>query len=160
MLNIDIICVGKIKEKYLLDGINEYKKRLLPYCKLRIIEAIEQKAPETLSEKEKVQVLEREGRDILQKLNPSSYIITLCIEGQPLSSEEMAKKLSDLMIDGRSHVTFIIGGSLGLSPEVKARADLSLSFSKLTFPHQLMRLILIEQIYRWFKIIHGEPYHK
>lgn len=159
-MNIDIICVGKIREKYLLDGINEYKKRLLPYCKLRIIEAIEQKAPESLSEKEKILVLEREGNSILQKLNSSSFVVALCIEGQSLSSEEMAKKLSDLMIDGRSHITFIIGGSLGLSPKVKARADLPLSFSKLTFPHQLTRFILLEQIYRWFKIISGEPYHK
>ena len=160
LMNIDIICVGKIKEKYILDGIKEYKKRLTPYCKLRIIEAIEQKAPENLSEKEKAQVLEREGNSILQKLNHSSFVVALCIEGKALSSEEMAKRLSALMIDGKSHITFIIGGSLGLSPKVKARADLCLSFSKLTFPHQLMKLMLLEQIYRWFKIINGEPYHK
>ena len=159
-MNIDIIAVGKIKESYLTEGIKEYQKRLSPYCNLRIIEVSEEKAPENLSDKEKQQVLEREGNSILKKINPSSFVIPLCVEGKSLTSEEMAKTLSDLMVNGKSHITFIIGGSLGLSDEVKARGDLSLSFSRFTFPHQLMRLILLEQIYRWFKIIRGEPYHR
>lgn len=159
-MNIDIIAVGKIKENYLTNGIKEYQKRLSAYCKLRIIEVGEEKAPENLSDKEKAQVLEREGKNILSKINPSSFVISLCIEGQLLSSEEMAKKLDDLMLKGKSNLTFIIGGSLGLSDEVKSRSDFSLSFSSFTFPHQLMRLILLEQIYRWFKIIRGETYHK
>jgi len=159
-MNIDIIAVGKIKESYLTNGIKEYQKRLSAYCKLRIIEVGEEKAPESLSDKEKAQVLEREGKNILSKINPSSFVISLCIEGQSLSSEEMAKKLDDLMLKGKSHLTFIIGGSLGLSDEVKERSDFSLSFSSFTFPHQLMRLILLEQIYRWFRIIRGETYHK
>ena len=159
-MNVDIIAVGKVKETYLTNGIKEYQKRLSPYCNLQIIEVAEQKAPENLSEKEKAQVLEREGNNILRKINPASFVITLCIEGKALSSEEMAEKLNNLMLRGKSHITFIIGGSLGLSDEVKAKADFSLSFSRFTFPHQLMRLILMEQIYRWFKIIRGGPYHK
>lgn len=159
-MNIDIIAVGKLKEKYLKEGIKEYQKRLSPYCKLRIIEVGEQKAPENLSEKEKAMVLKQEGDYILQKLRPSSFVIPLCIEGKSISSEGMAEKLSELVVSGRPHITFIIGGSLGLSDQVKARADLPLSFSKFTFPHQLMRLVIVEQIYRWFKIMRGEPYHK
>ena len=159
-MNIDIIAVGKIKENFLIKGIKEYQKRLSAYCNLRIIEVAEEKALESLSDREKEQVLEREGNNILRKINPTSYVIPLCIEGRSLSSEEVAKKLSDLMLNGRSHITFIIGGSLGLSDAVKARGDFHLSFSRLTFPHQLMRLILMEQIYRCFKIIRGETYHK
>jgi 23S rRNA (pseudouridine1915-N3)-methyltransferase len=105
-------------------------------------------------------VLEKEGKRILEKLNPSSFVIPLCIEGEQYSSEQMAQKMSSLMVSGTSHITFIIGGSLGLSDEVKARGHLKLSFSAFTFPHQLMRLILVEQIYRWFKIMRGEPYHR
>jgi len=159
-MNVDIIAVGKVKETYLTNGIKEYQKRLSHYCNLQIIEVAEQKAPENLSHKEKAQVLEREGNNILRKINPASFVITLCIEGKALSSKEMAEKLNNLMLRGKSHITFVIGGSLGLSDEVKARGELSLSFSRFTFPHQLMRLILLEQIYRWFKIIRGEPYHK
>lgn len=159
-MNVDIIAVGKVKEKYLTEGIKEYQKRLSPYCKLRIIEVGEQRAPENLSDKEKAQVRQREGNNILQKLNPMSFVVALCIEGQSLSSEEMAGKFGQLMVSGKSHITFIIGGSLGLSDEVKARADFSLSFSEFTFPHQLMRLVLVEQVYRWFKIMRGEPYHR
>jgi 23S rRNA (pseudouridine1915-N3)-methyltransferase len=159
-MNITILAVGKIKEKYLQDGVKEYEKRLRPYCRLNIIELTEEKAPETLSEAEKLQVKEKEGKRILEKINPSSFIITLCIEGEQFSSEQMAEKLQGLMVSGVSHITFIIGGSLGLSDEVKGRSDLLLSFSSFTFPHQLMRLILMEQIYRWFKIIRGEPYHR
>lgn len=159
-MNIDIIAVGKIKEKYLTAGIKEYLKRISPYCKLNIVEVREEKAPETLSEKGKLQVLQREGKNILQRLHPTSFAIPLCIEGKQLSSEEMSIKLSELTVSGNSHFTFIIGGSLGLSDEVKERGDLLLSFSKLTFPHQLMRLVLLEQIYRWFKIMRKEVYHK
>ena len=159
-MNIDIINVGKIKEKYMREGIKEYQKRLIPYCQLNIIQVGEEKAPEKLSDKQKLQVLQREGSYILSKIKPSSFVISLCIEGKQLSSEEMAEKISDLALSGRSHITFIIGGSLGLSDEVKARTDFRLSFSKFTFPHQLMRLVLMEQIYRWFKIMRGETYHK
>jgi 23S rRNA (pseudouridine1915-N3)-methyltransferase len=159
-LNIIILAVGKLKEKYIKDGIKEYEKRLKPYCRLDIMEVAEEKAPETLSDAEKLQVLEKEGKRILEKLNPSSFVIPLCIEGEQYSSEQMAEKLQGLMVSGVSHITFIIGGSLGLSDEVKARGHLKLSFSAFTFPHQLMRLILVEQIYRWFKIMRGEPYHR
>ena len=159
-MNIDIITVGKIKEKYIIAGIKEYQKRLKPYCRINIIEVPEQKAPENLSDKERWRVLEKEGSYILSKIKPNSYVIPLCIEGKQYPSEEMAEKLQDLMTLGKSHITFIIGGSLGLSDKVKSRANLALSFSKLTYPHQLMRMILMEQIYRWFRIIRGEPYHK
>jgi 23S rRNA (pseudouridine1915-N3)-methyltransferase len=161
-MNIDIICVGKIKEKYLREGIKEYQKRLTPYCRLNIIEVAEEKAPENLSEAEKELVLKKEREAIIRrlKISPDSYTITLCVEGKEHTSEEMAENLKTLMLSGKSRITFIIGGSLGLSHEVKSKADLSLSFSKFTFPHQLMRLILTEQIYRWFKIIRGETYHK
>jgi len=159
-MNIDIIAVGKVKEKYMTSGIKEYQKRLKPYCHINIIEVSEQKAPENLSDKERLQVIEKEGKYILSKLKPSSFVIPLCIEGKQYPSEKMAEKLQDLMTSGKSHITFIIGGSLGLSDEVKSRGDLALSFSKLTYPHQLMRMILMEQIYRWFRIMRGEPYHK
>lgn len=159
-MRITILAVGKLKEKYLQDGIKEYEKRLRPYCRLDILEVAEEKVPETYSDAEKQQVLEREGKRILEKLSPSSFVAPLCIEGEQYSSEQMAQKMSSLMASGTSHITFIIGGSLGLSDEVKARGHLKLSFSAFTFPHQLMRLILVEQIYRWFKIIRGEPYHR
>lgn len=159
-MTIDIIVVGKIKEKYIVAGIKEYQKRLTPYCRIHIIEVNEEKAPEKLSDKERIQTLQREGSYILSRLNPTSFVIPLCIEGKQYTSEKMAEKLQDLMISGKSHITFIIGGSLGLADEVKSRANLALSFSKLTFPHQLMRMILMEQIYRWFRIMRGEPYHK
>lgn len=159
-MTIDIIVVGKIKEKYIVAGIKEYQKRLTPYCRINIIEVNEEKAPEKLSDKERIQTLQREGSYILSRLNPTSFVIPLCIEGKQYTSEKMAEKLQDLMISGKSHITFIIGGSLGLADEVKSRANLALSFSKLTFPHQLMRMILMEQIYRWFRIMRGEPYHK
>ncbi|HHX24253.1 MAG TPA: 23S rRNA (pseudouridine(1915)-N(3))-methyltransferase RlmH, partial [Thermoanaerobacterales bacterium] len=120
-MNIDIIAVGKIKEKYLTAGIKEYLKRISPYCKLNIVEVREEKAPETLSEKGKLQVLQREGKNILQRLHPTSFAIPLCIEGKQLSSEEMSIKISELTVSGNSHFTFIIGGSLGLSDEVKER---------------------------------------
>ncbi|HHW02360.1 MAG TPA: 23S rRNA (pseudouridine(1915)-N(3))-methyltransferase RlmH [Thermoanaerobacterales bacterium] len=159
-MNIVILAVGKLKEKYLQDGIKEYKKRLKPFCHLDIIEVAEEKVPETLSDAEKQRVLKKEGERILEKLTPSSFVIPLCVEGERYSSKQMAQKMSDLMVSGISHITFVIGGTLGLSDEVKARGHLKLSFSTFTFPHQLMRLIFVEQLYRWFKIIRGEPYHR
>ncbi len=159
-MNIDIISVGKIKEKYLQEGIREYKKRLTHICRLNIIEVYEEKSPEGLSEAQKLRLLEKEGSYILKKLDTESFTIVLCIEGEAFSSEQMAERLQRIMLSGKSRITFIIGGSLGLSDQIKSRADLRLSFSDFTLPHQLMRLVLIEQIYRWFKIIRGEPYHK
>lgn len=159
-MNINIIGVGKIKEKYLKLGIDEFKKRLSKYCKLDIIELDDEKAPEKLSEKEMIMVKEKEGKKILSKIKDTSYVIALAIDGKNLSSEELADKMSDLAVRGNSNITFVIGGSLGLSDEVLDRADYKLSFSKMTFPHQLMRLILLEQVYRAYRINNNEPYHK
>lgn len=159
-MNINVIGVGKIKEKYLKLGIDEFKKRLSKYCKLDIIELDDEKAPEKLSEKEMIMVKEKEGKKILSKIKDTSYVIALAIDGKNLSSEELADKMSDLAVRGNSNITFVIGGSLGLSDEVLDRADYKLSFSKMTFPHQLMRLILLEQVYRAYRINNNEPYHK
>ena len=159
-MNIRIIAVGKIKEKYIQDGIKEFSKRLSRYCMLDIIEIDDQKAPENLSEKEMKIVKTKEGEKILTKIPQNSFIISLEIEGKQISSEDLSKKIEDLMIAGINDIIFIIGGSLGLSQEAKNRANYRLSFSKMTFPHQLMRLILLEQIYRGFRIMKGEPYHK
>lgn len=160
IMNIDIIVVGKIKEKYLNDGIKEYTKRLSRYCSLNFIEVDDEKAPENLSERDMEIIKDKEGERILSKVQSNSYIIPLVIEGKNISSEDMAEKMSNLMVDGYSHLTFVIGGSLGLSDEVIKRSNFKLSFSKMTFPHQLMRLILLEQIYRSFRIIRNQPYHK
>lgn len=159
-MNINIIAVGKIKEKYTRDGIREFQKRLSRYCNLKIIEIDDEKAPENLSERDMELVKDKEGKKILSKIPQNSHIISLEIEGRQLSSEELSKKMEDLMIDGINDITFIVGGSLGLSSEVRNRANFKLSFSNMTFPHQLMRLILLEQIYRGFRIMKGEPYHK
>lgn len=159
-MNISIITVGKLKEKYLKDGIDEYKKRLSRYCSIDIIEVQDEKAPESLSEKEEEQVKIREGQGILKHIKDGTYVIALDIKGKMISSEEFSTLISDLGISGNSNIAFVIGGSLGLSQEVLARADYKLSFSKMTFPHQVMRLILLEQIYRGFRIMKGEPYHK
>lgn len=159
-MNINIIAVGRIKEKHMKEAINEFSKRLSRYIKLNIIELADEKAPEKLSKKEKDKVMEKEGKKIISKVPKNSFVFTLEIEGKELSSEFFSKKLEDLMVGGRSNVSFIIGGSLGLSEEVKAISDFKLSFSKMTFPHQLMRLILLEQVYRSFKIMKGETYHK
>ncbi len=141
----EIVCVGKIKEKYLKLGIDEFKKRLSKYCKLDVIELDDEKAPENLSDKEMLMIKDKEGKKILSKVKANSYVIALAIDGKNLSSEELADTMSKLAVRGSSHITFIIGGSLGLSDEVLSRADYKLSFSKMTFPHQLMRLILLEQ---------------
>ena len=159
-MRINIVCVGKIKEKYLKLGIYEFKKRLSKYCKLEIIELEDEKAPENLSDKEMLIIKEKEGKKILSKIKDNSYVIALAIDGKNLSSEELAETINKLGVRGISNITFVIGGSLGLSDEVLSRADYKLSFSKMTFPHQLMRLILLEQVYRAYRINNGEPYHK
>ncbi|WHY61839.1 23S rRNA (pseudouridine(1915)-N(3))-methyltransferase RlmH [Cytobacillus firmus] len=159
-MNISIITVGKLKEKYLKQGIDEYLKRLSAYAKMDIIEVPDEKAPEELSETEMIQVKQKEGERILAKIHPDAHVIALAIEGKMKSSEELADNLDKLATYGKSKVAFVIGGSLGLSQEVLQRADDKLSFSKMTFPHQLMKLILLEQVYRAFRINRGEPYHK
>ncbi|AFK85465.1 23S rRNA (pseudouridine(1915)-N(3))-methyltransferase RlmH [Thermoanaerobacterium saccharolyticum] len=159
-MNIDVIAVGKIKEKFILDGIREYVKRLKPYCNINIIEVNDEKAPEGLSEKEKEAIILKEGSKIIDKIRKGSFIISLCIEGRQMDSVEFARYIEDVMTAGNSNITFVIGGSLGLHDDIKSMSDLKLSFSKMTFPHMLMRLILVEQIYRAFKIMKGEAYHK
>lgn len=159
-MNIRLITVGKIKEKYIQDGIKEYSKRLSRYCSLEIIEIEDEKAPENLSDKEIDIVKQKEGERILLKIPQGSFVISLVIEGNQLSSEELAERIDTLMVDGISDISFIIGGSLGLSNEVISRSNFKLSFSKMTFPHQLMRMILLEQVYRAWRIMKGEPYHK
>ncbi|MBO8172136.1 MAG: 23S rRNA (pseudouridine(1915)-N(3))-methyltransferase RlmH [Bacillaceae bacterium] len=159
-MNITIVSVGKLKEKYLKQGIEEYSKRLSAYARVRLIEVPDEKAPEHLSEAEEEQVKQREGERILQQLKPDQHVVALAIDGEMWSSEKLAQELDAWATYGKSSVAFVIGGSLGLSDEVMQRADMKLSFSKMTFPHQLMRLILLEQVYRAFKIIRGEPYHK
>lgn len=160
MIKISIISVGKIKEKYLKLGIEEFSKRLSKYCKLDIIEVNDEKAPENLSSKEMNIVKDKEGKSILSKIKQTQYVVALAIDGYKLSSEKFAKKLDKLSLEGNSHICFVIGGSLGLSDEVLSRADMKMSFSDMTFPHQMMRLILLEQIYRCFRINNHEPYHK
>ena len=159
-MRINIVCVGKIKEKYLKLGIDEFKKRLSKYCKLEIIELEDEKAPENLSDKEMLMIKDKDGKKILSQIKDNSYVIALAIDGKNLSSEELAETINKLGVRGISNITFVIGGSLGLSDEVLSRADYKLSFSKMTFPHQLMRLILLEQVYRAYRINNGEPYHK
>ncbi len=159
-MNINVISVGKLKEKYLKLGIEEFSKRLSKYCKLDLIELEDEKCPENLSEKDMEIVKNKEGQRILSKIKNNSYVIALAIDGKNLSSEELADTMSKLAVRGNSHITFIIGGSLGLSDEVLKRADYKLSFSNMTFPHQLMKLILLEQVYRAFRINNNEPYHK
>ncbi|ADU32526.1 23S rRNA (pseudouridine(1915)-N(3))-methyltransferase RlmH [Evansella cellulosilytica] len=159
-MNISIISVGKLKEKYLKQGIDEYKKRLSAYANIQIVEVADEKAPENLSNTEMEQIKQKEGERILSKLSPDTYVIALAIEGEKWSSEKLAKQLDQLALHGKSKVAFIIGGSLGLSKEIMQRSQAQLSFSNMTFPHQLMRLILVEQIYRAFRINRGEPYHK
>ncbi|HLR71609.1 MAG TPA: 23S rRNA (pseudouridine(1915)-N(3))-methyltransferase RlmH [Pseudogracilibacillus sp.] len=159
-MNIHFITVGKLKEKYLKLGIMEFDKRLQAYCKFKMDEVSDEQAPMHLSEKELLQVKQKEGKRILQKIKPTEYVIALDIQGVSWSSEQLAKEMDKLATSGRSNIAFVIGGSNGLSDEVLQRANLKLSFSKMTFPHQLMKLILMEQVYRAFKIQRGEPYHK
>ncbi len=159
-MKVTLICVGKLKEKYLSQGVEEYVKRLGRYCSLEITEVMDEKTPDGASEALEEQIRKREGERILKALKEDSYCIALAIDGKMLSSEELADKIDHLGISGVSHISFIIGGSLGLSQEVLNRADFKLSFSKMTFPHQLMRMILLEQIYRSYRIISNQPYHK
>ncbi|PTG55345.1 23S rRNA (pseudouridine(1915)-N(3))-methyltransferase RlmH [Staphylococcus chromogenes] len=159
-MKITIIAVGKLKEKYWKQAIAEYEKRLSAYTKIDIIEVPDEKAPETMSDKEIEQVKEKEGQRILAKVKPQSTVITLEIQGKMLSSEGLAKELDQRMTQGASDFTFIIGGSNGLHQEVMKRSNFALSFSKMTFPHQMMRVVLLEQVYRAFKINRGEAYHK
>jgi len=159
-LNIKIITVGKLKEKYLKMGIAEYAKRLSAYCKMELIEVPDEKAPEKLSEAEMIQVKEKEGERILAKIPDQAYVFALAIEGKQRTSEAFAKEIEQLGVQGKSTLVFVIGGSLGLSDAVMKRSNTPISFGKMTLPHQLMRLVLIEQIYRGFKIVRNEPYHK
>ncbi|WP_026695847.1 23S rRNA (pseudouridine(1915)-N(3))-methyltransferase RlmH [Peribacillus kribbensis] len=159
-MNISIVTVGKLKEKYLKQGIEEYIKRMSAYAKIDIIEVPDEKAPETLSDTEMEQIKDKEGERILSRISPDAHVIVLAIQGKQKTSEELAETLDKLATYGKSKVAFVIGGSLGLSKAVMQRSDESLSFSKMTFPHQLMRLILVEQVYRAFRINRGEPYHK
>lgn len=159
-MKITLITVGKIKEKYLKDGIAEYSKRLSRYCKLEIIEVADEKTPDQASETVEEQIRDKEGERIRKYLRDDMYVITLEINGKQLSSEELADKMAALGLQGKSHIAFVIGGSIGLGREVLKRSDYALSFSKMTFPHQLMRVILLEQVFRGYRIINGEPYHK
>ncbi|MGN0352200.1 MAG: 23S rRNA (pseudouridine(1915)-N(3))-methyltransferase RlmH [Roseburia sp.] len=159
-MKITILCVGKIKEKFFSMAIDEYTKRLSRYCKLEIIEVPDEKTDENASAVEEMMVKEKEGERLLKNIKDSSYVIALAIDGKQLDSVELSEKIEKLGIQGISHITFVIGGSLGLSEKVLSRADFKLSFSKMTFPHQMMRVILLEQIYRSYRIINGEPYHK
>ena len=159
-MNISIISVGKLKEKYLKAGIEEYTKRLGSYTKINEIEVADEKAPEQLSDADMEIVKRKEADRILAKISPDAYVIALAIDGKMKTSEALAKDIEALMTYGRSKIVFVIGGSLGLHDDVLKRADEKLSFSKMTFPHQLMRLILVEQVYRAFRIMKGEPYHK
>ncbi len=159
-MRISLITVGKIKEKYLRDAIAEYSKRLSRYCKLEIIEVMDEKTPDHAGEAAEKSIRDKEAERILKYIKEGSYIFTLEILGKQLTSEELSEKIDSLGIQGESHLVFIIGGSLGLGEEILRRSDYALSFSKMTFPHQLMRVILLEQIYRSYRIINGEPYHK
>ncbi len=159
-MKITVLTVGKIKEKYFTAAIAEYSKRLSRYCKLEIIEVADEKTPDKAPEAINLQIKEKEGERLLANIKDDAYVIALAIEGKELSSEQLAQKISQLALNGKSHLVFIIGGSLGLSEAVMKRADYKLSFSPMTFPHQLMRVILLEQVYRAFKINTGEPYHK
>lgn len=159
-MKITLITVGKIKEKYFTDAIAEYAKRLSRYCKLEMIEVADEKTPDGASESLENQIKEKEGDRILAKIPENAYVVALAIEGKQLDSEELADKMEKWNVSGISHIVFIIGGSLGLTPKVLNRADFKLSFSKMTFPHQLMKVVLLEQIYRSFRIRNNEPYHK
>lgn len=159
-MKITVIAVGKIKEKYLRDAIGEYAKRLSKYCKLELVEVADEKTPDAASPAVERGIRQKEGERILKHVREDAYVVALEIGGEMLDSVEFSHKLENLGIQGRSHITFLIGGSIGLSPEVLKRADYSLSFSRMAFPHQLMRVILLEQIYRGYRIMAGEPYHK
>ena len=159
-MKITLIAVGKIKERYFEDAIREYSKRLSRYCRLEIIQVADEKTPDGASEALEEQIKEKEGRRILDQIREGAYVIALAVEGKQLDSLELAARMERLAVEGKSQLVFLIGGSLGLSKEVMRRADFALSFSAMTFPHQLMRVILLEQIYRSFRIRAGDQYHK
>lgn len=159
-MKITIVCVGKIKEKFYQDAIAEYAKRLSRYCSLTVTEVRDEKTKEQATETELAMVKDREGERILKAIREDGYVIALAIDGKPLDSVEFSRKIDQLGLGGTSHIYFVIGGSLGLSDAVLQRADFRLSFSRMTFPHQLMRVVLLEQIYRSYRIINHEPYHK
>lgn len=158
-MNLTVICIGKLKEKFFTQAADEYLKRLSRFGKIDIIEIPDEKIPDSASKKEEQIILEKEGCAILSKIKNDSYVVAMCIEGKQLDSVEISEKLNQISISGKKSV-FIIGGSLGLSEAVKSRADFKLSFGKITLPHQLMRIVLLEQIYRGFKILSNEKYHK
>lgn len=159
-MKIKLVTIGKLKEKYLKEGIAEYSKRLSRFTKVEIIELVDEKTPDKASQLENQQILAKEGERILSKIADREFVIALAIEGQQFPSEKFSLVIEDASIKGFSNITFIIGGSLGLSSQIKERANILMSFGKLTLPHQLMRLVLIEQIYRAFMIQQGSPYHK
>ena len=158
-MRITIVTAGKIKEKYLTAGINEFLKRLGPFATVKIVEINEERMKDNPSEAEKQQVLQQEGQRLLRQVPEGSYLFVLDVYGRQLSSEELAERLGNLALQGRSNLTFLIGGAFGLSEEVRRAADFRLSFSPMTFTHQMIRLLLVEQIYRCFKINRGEKYH-
>ena len=158
-MKITIACVGKIKEKYLTAGIDEFTKRLTPFCKLETVAINEEKMPDNPSPAEKEQVLEKETQRLLAIIPENSYVILLDVIGKQLSSPELASKIDALALNGNSHITFVIGGAFGYTDALRKRADFALSFSKMTFTHQMIRLLLVEQVYRAFKISRGEKYH-
>ena len=159
-MKISVIAVGKITEKYLKDAVTEYSKRLSRYCKLEIIEAADEKTPDHASVAVEDAIRAKEGERLLKHIRDDMYVITLEIGGKMLTSEEFAEKIETLGVQGKSSIAFVIGGSIGLGKEVLKRSDFALSFSKMTFPHQLMRVVLLEQVYRGYRIVNGEPYHK
>ena len=159
-MKITIACVGRIKEKFYRDAVAEYEKRLGRYCRLEFIEVADEKTPDGAGEALEEQIKEKEAGRLLEKIREDAFVCTLEIEGRRLTSEGFAKWMQGLTVRGTSHIVFVIGGSLGLHESVRRRADMALSFSDMTFPHQLMRVILVEQVYRAFRIIQGEPYHK
>lgn len=159
-MKITVVCVGKIKEKFFADALKEYEKRLSRYCRLSVVELQDEKTPDGASAALEEQIKRKEGERILKVLPEGAYVIALAIQGKQLSSEELAETMERLGVNGTSHIVFIIGGSLGLSEGVLLRAEYLLSFSKMTFPHQLMRVVLLEQVYRAYRINSGEPYHK
>lgn len=159
-MRISILAVGKVKESYFRDGIGEYVKRLSKYAKMEIVEVADEKTPDKASENEERLIKEKEGERLLKAIKDDAYVIALAIDGKKLDSVALSNKIETLGVSGTSHIQFVIGGSLGLSEQVLKRADYKLSFSDMTFPHQLMRLILCEQIYRSYRIINHEPYHK
>lgn len=160
MLNIRLICVGKLREQFYIDAFSEYSKRLSAYCKFECVELNETKLGSNPSDKEIAAALDREAADIERAIGKDAYVIAMCVEGKQLKSESFAQKINDLAVSGRGRLCFVIGGSFGISPRIKQRADMRLGMSEMTFPHHLARVMLAEQIYRGFKILEGSKYHK